>query len=217
MRFPDSPSPQFPYKWVTSNPSARSGNPWALKVRNLTHIPLHQVTLTYNALSFAQVQTLRSFFDAVGGSRDTFAFADFNGYSVNAPTIPTTLWTDLPIGLGDAATTVWTLPTYLLQQSWTIEDVVYTPTVKVAGVTKNISWHPDDSGPDGYIVSGGDADGLDTIHFASAPANGAFLTITGVCRRAMRKARFSADEFPFSTTMPWNLQGGSVDIVEQII
>ena len=219
-RYPDSPAPQGnssqPWPWKLTRPLARGGPSWAQRTRALTPFDLWIVDLTYVALAWADAKTLIDFWQLMGGGNGTFTFADFNGYVKGNSTGPGVPWTGLYVGKGTGAQTTWDLPTFILQTHVTA-SYLDSPVVWVGGVAKtHLTLHPDDSGSDGYVTVGGGTDGLDKIHFASAPASSALITIDATCRRAMRAAKFSTDEFPFATRNPANLQGGVVTIVEQV-
>ena len=222
-RYPDSPAPQGtgpqPWPWKLTRPLARGGPSWAQRTRALTPFDLWVVDLTYVALSWTNVKILIDFWQLMGGGNGTFTFADFNGYEKGNSSGPGVPWTGLYVGKGTGAQTDWDLPTFILQTTLNSDTPPHLtdPVVKVAGVTKAaLTLYPTTTGADGYVRVGGGTDGLDKIHFASAPASSALITIDATCRRAMRVAKFSTDEFPFQTRNPANLQGGVVTIVEQV-
>lgn len=223
-RFPDSPAPQgnasTPYNFRLSRPLARDGPSWAQKTRVLTRFELLQVELTYAALSQSQVQVLRDFWRTVRGGNDFFTFADFNGFVKNGqPDEQGIEWTDLYVATGDATVQEWTLPTYALRVAVNTDTPphVTSPIIKVAGTALTaLTLSPDESGADGYIEKGGGTDSLDLLHLASAPATSAIVTLTGICRRAMRKARFAGDELPLALRNPANYAGGTLTVIEQV-
>jgi hypothetical protein len=217
-RYPDSPAPQgnasTPYPFKLMRPLARGGPDWAQRTRALTRGDLFRADLTYNALSWAQVQTLYAFWTAhING---TFSFADFNGYVYGVSDGPGVAWTDLFVAKGDGLTQTWTLPTYVLQCN-VAGGLIGDVTVKVNGTAKpNLTLHPDTSGSDGYIQQGAGVDGFDFLSLASAPAASAIVTISGTCRRGIRTARFLTDEFPLNLRNPANFASGTISIMEQI-
>lgn len=203
-RYPDSPGPQTPFAWRLSLPMARGGTPWAQRTRALTRGPLFSCELSYRALSWTDVQALLAFWTA--WQNGIFTFADFNGYQTPG-TSPGVAWPDLYVGKGDGATLSFNLPTFDLKAS-------PAPVVKVAGVTKDVGIET--GGTDANIHLGDGTDGVDLLVFETghAPAANALVTITGTCRRALPQARFGNDDFPFSTTNPRVLQGGTIQILE---
>ena len=226
-RYPDSPAPQgsssTPYPFKLQRPLVRGGPAWAQKTRALTRGDLLSVDLTYNALSWAQVKILHAFWSAVGGGLGTFSFADFNGFVYGNSTGPGVPWTNLFVAKGDAVAQAWTLPTFILQcpvvGGYIDSNSAHAGyvAVKVSGTLKpNITLHPDVSGSDGYIRQSSGTDGFDYLHLAAVPAANAIVTIDGTCRRGMRTARFTNDEFPFNLRNPANYASGVVSIMEQV-
>lgn len=228
-RYPDDPAPQgnssTPYPFKIQRPLARGGPTWAQKTRALTRGDLFLTDLTYVALSLAQVKTLLDFWNSVGGGNGTFSFADFNGYVKGDSAGPGIAWSNLFVAKGDAVAQAWTLPTFILQCPLVGSGPILIDSnsahadyvaVKVAGTLKpNITLHPDDTGSDGYIRQGYGTDGFDYLHLAAVPAANAIVTIDGTCRRGVRLARFTIDEFPFNVKNPANYSGGVISIAEQ--
>jgi hypothetical protein len=203
-RFPDSPGPQTPFSWRLSLPMARGGNAWTQRTRALTRGPLYSCELTYRALSWTDVQALLAFWTE--HQNGIFTFVDFNGYSKGG-TSPGVAWPDLYVGKGDGSELSFNLPTFGLKAS-------PAPVLKVAGTTKSVGI--ESGGTDANILLGDGTDGVDLLVFEAghAPAANAIVTISATCRRALPQARFGSDDFPFGTTNPNALQGGTLQILE---
>ena len=64
------------------------------------------------------------------------------------------------------------------------------------------------------LVAGTGTDGVDTIVAGTDPTAGVIVTVAAMCRRALRRARFTTPKQPFVLNVPQNYQQDLVTIVE---
>ena len=64
------------------------------------------------------------------------------------------------------------------------------------------------------VVMGAGTDGVDQLKAGTAPASGVIVTVAAQCRRALRRAKFTADRNPFSMQVAGNYQQGSLTVQE---
>jgi hypothetical protein len=97
--------------------------------------------------------------------------------------------------------------------------LVHAPIVFDNGVAQPTVYYPGTGdiviGPGAYLViPGNGTDGVDSLLAGTAPASGHIITISGMCRRAFRRARFGNAKNPYVYNVPNNFEGGSVTILE---
>lgn len=174
--------------WSTSVKTSVSQREY--RVANASY-PIYRYKLAYDVLrqttGFAEMATLVAFFNARGGSFDSFLWADPDDNSVTAATF----------GTGDGSTVAFQLLRSFGGYAEPVFDTNSTPTISAGGVLKT-------SGTD-YTIS---ATGL--VMFAVAPAGAVALTWTGTF---YRRVRFSSDTAEFAQFMKnlWELK--SVELV----
>ena len=148
---------------VRTTPSRRE-----FRARDAT-LPLYQYTLIYEFLrssaAWAELQTLVGFFNARGGSFDSFLFTDPDDASV----------TGQLFGTGDGTTLAWQLVRSYGGFAEAVNDLNGAPAIYKAGVLQS----------SGVTVS---ATGL--VTFSAAPTAGQALTWSGAF---YRRVRFLAD------------------------
>lgn len=153
---------------VKTTPSQRE-----FRARDAT-IPRYQYSLVYEFLrsggGFAELQQMVGFFNARGGSFDSFLYTDPDDNGVTAQAF----------GAGDGSSTAFQLVRSLGGFAEPVWDVNGVPLVYVAGVAKT-------PGADYTLSSTG------VITFTSAPAAAAALTWTGSYYRRVRFLRDQAD------------------------
>lgn len=203
-RYPDAPRPQIPYPFRNNRPFVGGGPEWAPQRRNLTRFGLAEADLSYRGNTWAEIQTLYAFFDAVGAS-GRFTFVDFNGIDEGGRG-----WLKLFVAQGTGAIGTWDLPTYALVAS--PAPVVYeNGTAKTTSVWVSGSTTP--AAGSYLIVPGTGTDGVDTLNAGTDPADGVIVTIDATCRRAFRRSLFTTAKNPFSWDSFSGAQG-PVTIIE---
>ena len=155
---------------VRTTPSRRE-----FRARDAT-LPLYQYTLAYEFLrsnaTWAELQTLAGFFNARGGSFDSFLFTDPDDYSVAGQLF----------GTGDGTTTVFALVRSFGGFAEATPDLNGPASIYVNGTLITT----------GYTVSAG------VVTFTTAPTAGQVLTWAG---SFYRRVRFLKDQLDFSKFM----------------
>lgn len=210
-RFPDSPRPLSPYNFRSNRPFIAGGPAWAPESRSLTRFGLAEADLDYKGKSWADMQTVYSFFESVGGPGGRFTFVDFNGIGPIGGADPGVPWTGLYVAVGDGAAATWDAPTFATQAS--PAPVVYENSVaKTTAIWTSGSTTP--AAGAYFLIPGAGTDGVDTINAGTAPTAGVIVTIDATCRRAMRRACFTTQKSPFVYNVPANYYIGTLTIVE---
>jgi len=153
--------------------------------------PRYQYKLTYeflrSAAAYAELQTLAGFFNARGGSFDSFLFTDPDDNAVTAQLF----------GTGNAATTAFQLVRSFGGFAEAVVDLNGAPSIYVNGTLKTVTTD--------YTVSGGGV-----VTFTSAPAAAAALTWTG---SFYRRVRFAKDLAEFGKFMQGLWEARSVELL----
>ena len=164
--FPTSPVPQLPYNidavWKTIITAFDSG----VEQRRQKQIyAKFNVTLTYNALTTAEIQTLWNFYMARNGSYESFYFY----------TLETADWDGLYCGTGEGTAITFDIP-----GKSTSSQTIYANGSAV-------------SASDYTIVTGGGIEGSDRVTFDTAPVVNTIITcdFTGFMRI---RCRFEEDK-----------------------
>lgn len=93
--------------------------------------------------------------------------------------------------------------------------LINPPQVYENGVAKITEWNTTTPAAGHYGVKAGTGtDGLDSLYAGTAPGNGVIVTVSAMCRRAMRSARFVNAKRGFVYGVPENYQGDVVTIAE---
>lgn len=217
MLYPQTPRPVAPYAFRNIRPFVQGGPVWSPQTRALTVFGLLECDLSYRGRSATDFMALWKFYEDVNGAAGRFTFIDFNGIAVPGGTDPGVLWEGLFVAQGDGTTTSWDAPTYhTVTGTYTITDTLWnTPLVLENGVpfTTEYDTTTPASGHYGFKPGTG-TDGVDKIYAHTAPAVGVIVTVVAQCRRALRRARFTADRNPFSMQVAGNYQQGSLTIQE---
>lgn len=155
---------------VRTTPSRRE-----YRARDAT-LPLYQYTLAYEFLrsraALAELQTLVGFYNARGGSFDSFLFTDPDDASVTAQLF----------GTGDGSTVAFQLVRAFGGFAEAVPDLNGAPAIYKAGTLQS----------SGYTVS---ATGV--VTFSAAPSIGQTLTWTGAFYRRVRFMRDQLDTTKF--------------------
>lgn len=208
-KFPDLPRPNSGYIFRSNWPTVGGGPEWAPQNRALTMFGLAEADLAYTAKTWAQIQVLYNFFESVNGSAGRFTFVDFNGIGPIGQPDPGVAWNHLFVAKGDGVTVTWDLPTFGMKND--TEPVVYENGV---AKTSTVILDTPDTGVDYNIVVGTGTDGVDQLIAIAATAADVIITIDGICRRAMRRAKFTTVKCPFVLQVPANYQAGTLSVVE---
>jgi hypothetical protein len=92
---------------------------------------------------------------------------------------------------------------------------INAPLVFENGVAKQTVIAPGLPGSEPYSIKIGlGTDGVDALYAFAAPGNGIIVTVSGMCRRAMRRARFANGKRGFVYNVPENYQGDVITIAE---
>jgi len=204
-KYPDDPPPKAPFSFRSNRPLVSGGPEWAPQDRALTRFGLGEADLFYEGNPWSEIKTLYDFYESVGGASGRFTFVDFN-----APDSGGQAWADLFVAKGDGAEDTWDLPTYALVAS-------PAPVIKESGTTKTSAVTPagsPDVTKDYNIVLGTGTDGVDLLIATAAPASPIIVTISGTCRRAFRRAKFTNAKNPFVYDVPDFFSAGPVTIIE---
>jgi len=210
-RYPDDPRPVSPYNFRPNRPFVAGGPEWAQQTRPLTSFSLMEAEFGYRGKSFTDAMTLHNFWESVDGPSGRFTFVDFNGVGLpGASTHPGVPWVSLFVFKGDGVEDTWDLPTYALAAS--PAPIVYENGVaKTSAIT--LAGSPDVT-KDYNIVLAAGTDDVDRLIATATPASPIIGTISGTCRRALRRARFLNAKNPFTLNVPANYYQGPVTILE---
>ena len=164
--FPQVPKPQYPYELTAVWKTIVSGFDSGVEQRRQKQTyAKYDVSVTYNALSGANFQTLWNFYIARKGTYEAFYFY----------TLETANWKGLYCRTGDGATVTFDIP-----GKSTSAQVIYNNGTVVPG-------------GDYTIVTGGGVEGSDRVTFNTAPFLNAIITcdFTGYMRI---RCRFEEDK-----------------------
>lgn len=93
--------------------------------------------------------------------------------------------------------------------------LINAPLVYENGVAKTTKWNNNAPGAGNYgIKVGVGTDGVDGLYAGTSTADGVIVTISAMCRRAMRRARFVAPKAVYTYNVPGNLAIESFTIAE---
>jgi hypothetical protein len=156
MLYPTTPVPQFPYsvspRWKTIITTFDTG---AEQRRSKRPFAQYDVTLTYDVITVAEMQTLWNFYQSAKGSYMPFFFYCYESAA----------YANLLVGTGDAVTTIFDLP----GKSTSSRTLYVNGAVQSSGFS--------------YLTGGGQ-ENSDRVQFTVAPAIGAIISadFTGYLR-----------------------------------
>ena len=155
-QYPTVPKPQMPYELTSVFKTLISGfDSGKEQRREKQTYAKYDVSLTYNALSSANLNLLWNFYMARHGDAEAFYFY----------TLETDAWANLFIGTGDASTFIFDLP----GKSTSSQTIYYNGTALGSGYA---------------ILTGGGTESSDRVQFTAAPDENVIITcdLTGYMR-----------------------------------
>jgi hypothetical protein len=156
--YPSDPRPISPYNFRINWPTVGGGPEWAPQDRALTRFGLCEADVSYRGKSWAQITTLRNFYESVHGASGRFTFADFNGIGSIGGTDPGVPWSGLFIAKGNSVTLIWDLPTFGL-----VNDSVLKVYQNGSERTRDVYTTTPDTSKNYHVKIGAGTDGVDQM------------------------------------------------------